>query len=117
MADETTARKPVNIGINLVYPEPPVRVENVSFGKFSHLGSQVMMDLGVLDDQHLIELITSGSRAGETPSVNAYVVHRFSMSIETFRLLKANLDEIVTKMRKTGVFKDDDGPQRAAGGG
>lgn len=102
MPDETTPRKPVNISINVVYPQAPVPVENISFVKFSHLGSQVMMDVGVLDDQRLIQIITEGSRVGENPSVDAYVLHRFSMSIEALRLVKANLEEIVAKMEQSG---------------
>lgn len=104
MADETTAKAPVAIHLRVVYPEEPLPIACTTFAKFSHFGGQVMMDLGLLDDQALIKAIVERA---EGAAVNAYVLHRYGMSIETFQLLRKNIAEIAAKMAANGLLGED----------
>ena len=110
MSDEATVRTPVSVRLNIVYPPMPFPVENTGFVKFSHIGGQVMMDLGVIDDQSLILVINEKRGKVDPPVVDAHVLHRFAMSVETFQMLRRNLDEIVAKMRESLALLDD-GPE------
>lgn len=111
MPDEIPdARKPTTVSLKPVYPaDRPLAVECVTFARFSHLGGQVMLDLGLVDDQALIAM--RDQFKNETPSdgehlVRAFVTRRFGLSIETMMMLKGNLDEILAKMRASGLIED-----------
>jgi hypothetical protein len=88
----------VNLRIN--FPTPPRAVQHITFVRFSHVNSDIQMDLGIFDNQALIRAMA----APDEEAVDVHIQQCIGMSIHTFALMKSNLDELWTKMRAKGVL-------------
>lgn len=88
----------VTLKLELHYPPDAHNIQFLSMVRFSQAGTDVIMDVGVLDQQKLIELLTSKKR-GEASTIAAHIRNRFGMSINTFALLKRNVDELWKKIK------------------
>ena len=88
------------------YPIEPLPIGHIHFVRFSQLGGEALMDVGIFDDQALIAMI-SGEPApgGADDSVSAYVTARYGMSLNTLSLIRSNIEQLWEKMRASGVLK------------
>jgi hypothetical protein len=88
--------------LELTYLSHPSDVRFANVVRFSQLGGDVFMDVGTLDDQAVI----ASMGKGETKTITAYVQQRYGMSIRTFMQVKRNMEEIMQRMRASGVFHE-----------
>jgi hypothetical protein len=106
--NETAKTSPESIKLQVIYDEAPRNIIHVNFGKLSHVGGDVFLDLGVVDDQFLLA-IRSALLAGQTDvprEVPAYVTHRFGMSTDGLELLRRNIEDIWQKLKKAGLIRE-----------
>jgi hypothetical protein len=91
------------LGVQILYPTDPLRIAHIHFVKFSQLGGEILMDVGILDDQAAIARINDRGGAEAEP-VKAYVTDRYAMSPNTFATIKGNLEELWGKMKAAGTL-------------
>jgi hypothetical protein len=106
MNESPESQEPIRLEV--VYDEAPRHVLHINFAKFSHVGGDVFLDVGVVDDQALLQL-RDALRAGRsdiTRAIPAYVTHRFGMTIDGLELLKRNTDDIWQKLKNAGLVRD-----------
>lgn len=78
------------------------RIYYANVTRFSHIGSEVLLDIGVLDEQKIIE--AAGQPEKEPINVDVYIQYRIAFGLPGFLKLKANVDEIMQKMMASGVI-------------
>lgn len=88
----------ITLKLELHYPPDAHNIQFLSMVRFSQAGTDVIMDVGVLDQQKLIEILTSKKR-DKASTIAAHIQNRFGMSINTFAQLKKNVDELWEKMK------------------
>ena len=88
----------ITLKLDLHYPPDAHNIQFLSVIRFSQAGTDVIMDVGVLDQQKLIEILTSKKR-DKASTIAAHIRNRFGMSINTFAQLKKNVDELWNKMK------------------
>jgi hypothetical protein len=106
---ESSAKKPEArpaISFQIFYPVDPLQISHVHFVKFSQLGGEILMDVGIFDDQAAIAKLSGDApEEDRTTPVKAFVTTRFGMSPNTLLLIRANLDELWMKMKASGALK------------
>lgn len=88
----------ITLKLELHYPPDAHNIQFLSMVRFSQAGTDVIMDVGVLDQQKLIEILTSKKR-DKASTIAAHIRNRFGMSINTFAQLKKNVDELWKKIK------------------
>ncbi len=92
------------VRLDVLYPEQPLEILHVNFVKFAHLGGNVFMDFGMIDDQGLIAA-RAEAKEGQPVSAIAYVIRRTGMTVETFALLKKQVEQMAEKLQTAGLLK------------
>ncbi len=111
MANEPKAapvqRKGVNVRLAAKYlNENRIIFANVT--RFTHVGTDVILDIGTLDDQKFIQIIQQqGPQASEAegPVIDAFITHRVGLGLQTLLKMKENLDDILSKLLEAGVLE------------
>lgn len=107
MADKP-ARKPIHVQMNLRYPVDPLEILHVNVVRFSHVGADVFMDVGVIDDQELLRLRGESDNPPDHVQVAAYIQRRYGMSVESLKNVRRNVEEIWAKMKASGAIVEDE---------
>ena len=105
--EPTGRNKPgVNTQIEILYPVDPLPISHVHFVKCSQMGGEILMDVGVFDDQALIAKL-SGTESEESKDkpIRAFVSVRFGMSPNALGQVRANIEELWQKMKASGALK------------
>lgn len=105
MADSSSEPR---ILLDVRYPVEPLEIAHVNFVKFSRLGSDVFMDVGIIDDQRVLAM--RGQLGGSVP---AFVTHRFGLSVEALKMIKRNVDDIWEKLVAVGFVRPGDSSAEA----
>jgi hypothetical protein len=82
-----------------------------NISRFTHLGSEIILDLGTMDDQEFVKVLQKDEGDDQTsqdlPEIGAFITHRFAFSIQGFLKLKENVDEILSKLIAGGVLESE----------
>jgi hypothetical protein len=82
-----------------------------NISRFTHLGSEVILDVGTIDDQAFVKVLQKDQGNDQTssdiPEIDAFITHRFAFSIQGFLKLKENVDEILAKLIAGGVLEPE----------
>lgn len=109
--DPRPKQGPRRRGLNLRLIPRYVNNNNVIFAnvtRFTHVGTDVILDIGVLDDQKFIQAMQEqgeGTDDSDTPPIDAFITHRIGFGLQTLLKLKENLDDIVSKMIEAGIVE------------
>ncbi len=101
-APEVSKEHDIRVTIDPVYPSEGAPIRFINFGKFTHVGSEVFLDWGVLDDQQLVR-----AKGSPEATIKAYVQGRFGMSAQGFLLMLGNANEIARQMVLSGVIRKE----------
>lgn len=77
-------------------------VHHASFFEVNEVDGDVMLDVGVIDDQQLIKAL--GNPIDADVVVNAHVSHRFGMSARSLVQLQTRVNELVAKLQQSGAI-------------
>ena len=103
------------VKIELVYLTSPAEKAHMNYSRFSHVGPDVFLSLGSLDDQQIVE---AGQRRLEVDAMGleqpepeegqalrAFISHRFVMSFDGLASLRANIEDIWQKLEAKGLVQ------------
>ncbi|MCU1308335.1 MAG: hypothetical protein JWN45_3030 [Acidobacteriaceae bacterium] len=96
------APSPITITVTPTF-QHNAQITFTNYTRISHVNNDVFLDVGMLDDQLLIEKIRSGGGSIEVPG---YVISRFGMTITTLLQLQTNVNEAVEQARANGLIPE-----------
>lgn len=79
-------------------------VQFTNYLRFSLVGTDIVMDIGVIDPDRMVALARDPSL---TPEADADILKRYGMSLNTLALLKRQVDEIWQKIDVSKAFDPD----------
>ena len=84
-------------------PDMAKDIQFVNVFRFSHIGSDVYLDIGVYDHLKMVAELNKPNDA-KPEKIETTVVKKYAISVTTFLNLRATLEEHYKKMKKGGVF-------------
>jgi hypothetical protein len=75
---------------------PGALIHHASFFELTMVQSDIILDIGVVDDQQLTKALTNPIDSDEV--IKAHVSHRFGMSVESLLELQRRVNDAVSKL-------------------
>src|SRR5437764_11221668 len=106
-----TKERPLTARVQFVYPDKH-QIAFINASRFTHLATDVIMDLGTLDAPAFVKAIQEGAqktlkkktRQPEEVAVEATMNYSFGMSFHAFLKLKENIDDMVNQLMSKGLL-------------
>ena len=95
---ENEKQQPLQITVKRQYRPEFSEVAFINFVRFVYSGTDVVMDVGVIDPDRIHALVLEPTLQ---PEADALISRRYGMSLNTFAMLKRHLDEIWEKIDTT----------------
>ena len=105
---EPDSSETINVSIQPRFRSDHAKVEFINYVRILHLGTDVFLDMCVVDPGKLIAILGQKQLASE---VEAEILTRYAMSVNGLALLKRQVDEIWKKIQ-TSKLLDPDFPKR-----
>ena len=97
--------------IAFVYPDKSA-ISFVNASRLTHLATDVILDLGVLDEQAFLRLMNpidapqpKKKQEQQAPTVEATITHRFGMSFHALLKLRENVEDMVQQLAAKGLLE------------
>jgi hypothetical protein len=76
---------------------PGAAIVHASYFQLTHVGGEIILDVGAIDDQQLVGVLKNPIETDEV--VKAHVSHRFGMSPKSLRQLQSRVNELLAALK------------------